>query len=104
MDGSLEKLDLTDTRIDVVKVFELKSMKKLKLLVLGKSEMEIVRKKLSDIEVVRELYTELEDNNLVAPVHVDVAFNARHFDFSFKKVLRRQIFHSRPKSVQRSPV
>ena len=104
MDGSLEKLDLTDTRIDVVKVFELKSMKKLKLLVLGESEINIVRKKLSDIEVVRELYTELEDNNLVAPVHVNVAFNARHFDFSFKKVLRRQIFHSRPKSVQRSPV
>ena len=104
MDGSLEKLDLTDTRIDVVKVFELKSMKKLKLLVLGESEINIVRKKLSDIEVVRELYTELEDNNLVAPAHVDISSNARHFDFSLKKVLRRQIFHSRPKSVQRSPV
>ena len=104
MDGPIEKLDLTETNIDVGKVFELKSMKKLKLLVLGKSEIDIVGKKLPDIEVVKELYTELEDNNLVAPVHVDIASNARHFNFSLKMVLRKSIFHSRPKSVQRSPV
>ena len=50
-------------------------MKKIKLLVLSESEINIVKNELSNIEIV-------EDNDLVAPVHIDIASNARHFNFS----------------------
>ena len=66
MDGPLEKLDLSETQIDVVKLFELKSMKKLKLLELrgyNESDINIVKKKLPNIEIVQNSKNVIASDN-----------------------------------------